>query len=103
MPKLKPGTIFPDDAEDKKIREAVAKDPDTMLLEGANVKLVSLRELKRKRAGRPVADNPKQSVTLRYSPEVIEAFRSTGNGWQTRMDAALKDWLKHHDPDEIIM
>lgn len=31
-------------------------------------------------------------VTIRYSPEVIEAFRSTGNGWQTR----LKEWLKEH-------
>lgn len=38
----------------------------------------------------------KVAVTLRYSPEVIEAFRATGKGWQTRMDEALKDWLREH-------
>jgi len=24
---------------------------------------------------------------------VLEQFRATGPGWQTRIDAALKDWL----------
>ena len=38
----------------------------------------------------------KVAVTLRYSPEVIDAFRATGKGWQTRMDEALKDWLREH-------
>jgi hypothetical protein len=38
----------------------------------------------------------KVAVTLRYSPEVIDAFRATGKGWQTRMDEALKDWLRGH-------
>ncbi len=36
--------------------------------------------------------------TIRLSPEVVESFRATGSGWQTRMDAALKDWLKTHNP-----
>lgn len=30
--------------------------------------------------------------------EVVEAFRATGKGWQTRMNAALRDWLKTHSP-----
>jgi uncharacterized protein (DUF4415 family) len=38
----------------------------------------------------------KVAVTLRYSPEVIDAFRATGKGWQTRMDEALKEWLREH-------
>ena len=40
----------------------------------------------------------KISVTLRYSPEVIEYFKSSGDGWQTKMDDALKAWIKknHH-------
>ncbi len=33
-------------------------------------------------------------VSLRYSPEVIQYFRETGEGWQARMDAALKEWIK---------
>jgi len=31
----------------------------------------------------------KERVALRLSPEVVEYFRSTGPGWQTRMDQAL--------------
>jgi uncharacterized protein (DUF4415 family) len=38
----------------------------------------------------------KERVTLRLSPEVAQFFRSTGKGWQTRLDGALKDWLKTH-------
>lgn len=30
--------------------------------------------------------------------DVVEQFRASGEGWQTRMDAALKDWLKTHSP-----
>ncbi|EAS2063840.1 BrnA antitoxin family protein [Salmonella enterica subsp. enterica] len=101
MPKLKPGTIFPTDEEDAKIRKAVASDPDAMLLEDENIKLISLNNLKSlRRKGRPVTDCPKVSVNIRYSPEVVEAFRATGNGWQTRMNAALIDWLKQHKPED---
>jgi len=38
----------------------------------------------------------KQRITIRLSPEVVESFRATGSGWQTRVDVALKDWLKSH-------
>jgi uncharacterized protein (DUF4415 family) len=48
------------------------------------------------RRGRPKADRTKKAVTIRYSPEVIEAFKATGRGWQTRIDNALKDWLREH-------
>jgi uncharacterized protein (DUF4415 family) len=48
--------------------------------------------------GRPMAEVVKDRITIRLSPEVTEAFRSSGSGWQTRMDAALKDWLRTHSP-----
>ncbi|KJV06760.1 hypothetical protein VZ94_09250 [Methylocucumis oryzae] len=38
----------------------------------------------------------KVSTTVRFSPEVLAYFRSTGKGWQKRMDDALKEWLKEH-------
>ena len=38
----------------------------------------------------------KVSTTIRLSPEVIAAFKSAGDGWQTRIDSALKDWLRTH-------
>ncbi|MEQ1592739.1 MAG: BrnA antitoxin family protein [Thiobacillaceae bacterium] len=40
----------------------------------------------------------KERVTIRLSPDVVTPFRATGSGWQTRLDAALKDWLKTHTP-----
>jgi len=39
-----------------------------------------------------------ESVTLRLSREVVERFRATGNGWQMRVDDALKEWLRSHSP-----
>lgn len=48
--------------------------------------------------GRPKAEVTKERITIRLSPEVVQSFRATGNGWQTRVDAALKDWLKTHSP-----
>ena len=38
----------------------------------------------------------KEWITIRLSPEVVQRFRDTGDGWQTRVDSALKDWLKSH-------
>lgn len=52
--------------------------------------------LQQKLRGRPKAVATKERITIRLSPEVVGAFRATGDGWQTRMDSALKDWLKSH-------
>ena len=38
----------------------------------------------------------KVSTTIRLSPDVLAAFKSEGDGWQTRIDTALKDWLRTH-------
>lgn len=46
--------------------------------------------------GRPHADVVKDRITIRLSPDVTAAFRASGDGWQTRIDAALKDWLRTH-------
>ncbi|WP_068857905.1 BrnA antitoxin family protein [Perlucidibaca aquatica] len=43
--------------------------------------------------GRPKSSNPKVALTIRYDAEVIESFRATGPGWQTRMNSALREWL----------
>lgn len=48
------------------------------------------------RRGRPKAEETKLALTVRYDVEVVAAFKATGKGWQTRMNAALKDWLKTH-------
>jgi len=40
----------------------------------------------------------KERITIRLSREVVEQFRESGKGWQTRLDAALREWLKSHSP-----
>ena len=52
------------------------------------------------RRGRPRTDTRKLQLTVRYDAEIVEAFRATGPGWQSRMNAALKDWLKQHTPGQ---
>ncbi|WP_376800111.1 BrnA antitoxin family protein [Candidatus Raskinella chloraquaticus] len=46
------------------------------------------------RRGRPKAEAPKVSTTLRLDADIIERFRADGPGWQSRINAALRDWLK---------
>lgn len=38
----------------------------------------------------------KEAVSIRLSPEVLEYFRSTGKGWQTRLDDILREYVKSH-------
>lgn len=50
------------------------------------------------RRGRPKAEQTKQALTVRYDADIVAAFKATGKGWQTRMNEALRDWLKTHSP-----
>lgn len=43
----------------------------------------------------------KERITIRLSPAVVRRFRATGDGWQTRVDAALQDCLKTHKPAKL--
>ena len=49
--------------------------------------------LQAKLRGRPCAAVVKERTTIRLSSDVLARFRATGRGWQTRIDAALKEWL----------
>ena len=44
--------------------------------------------------GRPRVAKPKVSTTIRLSQDVIEHFKAGGRGWQTRIDHALREWIK---------
>ena len=49
---------------------------------------------KRKRGERgPQLAATKQLVSVRYSPEVLQYFKASGSGWQTRMNEALLEWI----------
>ncbi len=38
----------------------------------------------------------KVSTTVRFDADVLDAFKSSGRGWQTRMNDVLKEWLREH-------
>lgn len=97
------------DAEDAEIRRAAASDPDAPELSDAE--LAEFRpahdvlpqiigkenaEALVKRRGRPALskNERKVSMSIRYDRDVIEAFKTTGEGWQTRMNDVLRSYAK---------
>jgi uncharacterized protein (DUF4415 family) len=38
----------------------------------------------------------KERITIRLSRDVLGRFRESGPGWQSKVDAALRQWLKRH-------
>jgi uncharacterized protein (DUF4415 family) len=38
----------------------------------------------------------KERVSLALSRDLLDKFRATGEGWQTRLDNALREWLESH-------
>ena len=77
--------------EDQEITNAANADPDAQPLTDEQMGLmVPLKALR----GRPKHANKKQLVSIRYSPEVLDYFRSFGAGWQSRMDAVLREYVE---------
>ena len=52
-------------------------------------------EVALRKRGRP-AGSDKTQIALRVDNDTLAAFRATGNGWQSRMNAALREWVKGH-------
>lgn len=51
-----------------------------------------------KRRGRPAGSGTKEQVAIRLDHDVLAAFRAMGPGWQTRINAALGEWLRTQQP-----
>ena len=47
--------------------------------------------LQTKLKGRPKAAVTKERISIRLSPDVVQTFRATGEGWQTGIDSALNE------------
>ncbi|WP_439327706.1 BrnA antitoxin family protein [Lonepinella sp. BR2357] len=52
--------------------------------------------LQKKLIGRPRLVSPKKSITIRLDENILQHFKATGNGWQTRMNNALQEWIASH-------
>ncbi len=76
--------------EDAAITAAIATDPDTAELNDAVFTQL-------KRVGRPVSTSPlKVPTTIRFDADVLAALKASGRGWQTRVNEAMREWVKSH-------
>ena len=89
----RPAVSMPTVEEDKAITAAAKSDPDAQPLTPKQLEaMVPMTALR----GRPKLENKKLLVSVRYSPEVLAYFKSTGEGWQSRMDGVLRQYVKNH-------
>jgi uncharacterized protein (DUF4415 family) len=80
--------VAPTPEDDAAINSGIAQDVDTYEL--------GHTEFKQLRRGRPLGSGTKTQVTLRLDVEVLEKFKASGDGWQTRINDALKSWIRSH-------
>jgi uncharacterized protein (DUF4415 family) len=89
----RPAIRMPGLDEDRAITAAARSDPDAQPLTPKQLKaMVPLKSLR----GRPKSESRKLLVSVRYSPEVIAYFKSTGEGWQSLMDSVLRKYVIRH-------
>lgn len=92
MPKLKTRTILPTPVGDAAMTPASLTEPGAALFtDAAWVKVKPLARL-----GRPLGRVTKTQGSLRLDMEVVEMFRASGDGLQTRINDALKSWVRTH-------
>jgi len=81
-------TVIPSTQEDRAITAAARSDPDAQPLTPKQLKaMVPMRALR----GRPKSESPKQLVSVRFSPEILAYFKSTGDGRHSRMECVTAE------------
>jgi len=97
------------DADDMVIRRGVELDPDAAEVTAEEMSQFrpaaemlpkifgqeAAEQLIRRR-GRPALPVTKVAIKVRYDEDVINAFKAGGDGWQTRMNGALREWAAAH-------
>ena len=95
MPKA-PGrlaAVMPTMAKGNAITAAAKSDPEAQPLTPTQLEsMVSVAALR----GRPKSKSKKLLVSVRYGPEVVVYLKSTGEGWQPRMDGVLRRYVARH-------
>ncbi len=108
MPKLKAATPRPSAGEDVAIRAGIKADSDSPELTAnwaSEAKpaadafppetFAALAAMKRPR-GRPKIEETKVFTAIRLDADLLDAFKATGKGWQTRINAALRRYIEEH-------
>jgi uncharacterized protein (DUF4415 family) len=81
--------------EEGEVRELLLEDIKRFrpMGEGLSPSLAAKLGLQSRRKQKPP---PKERVTIPLSRDVLDKFRATGKGWETRLDAALREWVDTH-------
>lgn len=85
--------------EEAEIQKAIASDPDAP--EATDEELAKAKPFRealpelaasidRAKRGRPPVEKPRRHVSLRLDPDVIDHYKATGKGWQSRMNDDLR-------------
>lgn len=88
--KAKTELIRPTPLEDAAIDAGIAADPDTMELSDAQFADAVAAKRGRGRPVGSVAQITKTPVTFRLDPDLVDAMRASGVGWQTRVNDVLR-------------
>ena len=109
MLKTKSGRVIhmPTPKEDAVIHAGIDADPDARELDAqwfAKAKPASevlphetyATLIAKRPRGRPKATETKVFTAIRLDADVLSAFKSTGKGWQTRVNLALRQYIHEH-------
>ena len=89
----RPAIVMPTTEEDAAITRAAKSDADAQPLTSKQLSaMIPMRALR----GRPKSEMTKKLVSIRYSPEVLDYFKSTGEGWQSLIDRVLSEYVAEH-------
>ncbi|GHU31733.1 hypothetical protein AGMMS50256_20690 [Betaproteobacteria bacterium] len=63
---------------------------------GEASRVSTLEDTAARKQGRPVGSakaSPKVKTAIRFDPDVLDALKATGKGWQTRVNDVMREWL----------
>ena len=80
--------VVPTREESAAINAGIAADPDTYELSASEFKML-------RRVGRPRVVVKRPMLSMRTDPDVLEKLRASGPGWQTRVNALLREAVLH--------
>lgn len=55
--------------------------------------ITELQPILKATRGRPKVKNPKKTISIRLSDNILDYFKAGGKGWQTRINEVLSDYV----------
>jgi len=97
---MKKKIIRPTAKEDAAITKAAMSDPDSLPLTDEEWEKVKPRLVRGR--GRPLGSGIKEQVTLRIDKDVLDFYKSKGEGWQTFINQVLGEVKRESKSISIV-